>query len=267
MHDPVSDILGNKSKFETWAFSSLGATGKVSRTNHCVLAPLIRSPPTSPQTLHTALCLAQKINLSVVGIHRRTVITLDLDLQERAVKIRANTGHTNCWVMRMGELHIMFALLRSLGRYIEGSGLDDIWIEKRLYGPAVTRQIFGRKHLKRGVEAHLVNLWALSGLYYEVIAKDNTEIENLVSSISERLCMAVRKRDLENITPEVGDMTTAILDSTLFDILGSFDEKLNETAQFLRSYMKLIENLLKFIHASREPNFLLHLSSLCTYKC
>ena len=96
--------------------------------------------------------------VSVVEIHSRTVITLDLDLHERTVKIRANPGHTNCWVMRMGELQIVFALLKSLGRYIEGSGLDDVWIEKGLYGPAVIRQIFGGKHLKRGVEAHLVNL-------------------------------------------------------------------------------------------------------------
>ena len=79
-------------------------------------------------TLYTALCLAQMINVSVVGIHRRTVITLDLDLYERAVKIRGNTGHRNSWVLRMGELHIIFSLLRSLGRYIEGSGLDDVWI-------------------------------------------------------------------------------------------------------------------------------------------
>ena len=159
MHDSVSDILCNKSKFETWAaFNLLSETGKVSGINHSVLTSLICSPSTSPQTLYTALCLAQKINVSVVGIHRRTVITLDLDLHERAVKIRTNTAHTDCWVMRMGELHIIFALLRSLGRYIEGSGLDDIWIEKGLYGPAVIRQIFGGKHLKRGVEAHLVNL-------------------------------------------------------------------------------------------------------------
>ena len=67
--------------------------------------------------------------------------------------------------------------------------------------------------------------------------------------------MAVRKRDLENITSEIGDMTTAILDSILFDILDSFEEKLNETAKFLHSYMKQTENLLTFIRASREPNF------------
>ena len=199
-------------------------TGKVSGTNYSVLAPLICFSPTSPQTLYTALCLAQKINVSVVGIHMRTVITLDLDLHERAVKIRANTGHTNCWVMRMGELHIMFALLRSLGRYIEGSGLDDIWIETGLYGPAVIRQIFGGRHLKRSVEAHLVNLQALSRIYCEVIASDNTEIENLVASISERPCVAVRKQDIgEHYFRDWRYLTAVILDSTLFDIVDSFD--------------------------------------------
>ena len=104
MHDPVSEILSNKGKFERWsAFNSFNAIGKVSRTNHGVLAPLLRSPPTSRQTLYTALCLAQKINVSVVGIHRRTVIALDLDLYERAVKIRANTGHTHSWVLHTDQ--------------------------------------------------------------------------------------------------------------------------------------------------------------------
>ena len=57
-------------------------------------------------------------------------------------------------------------------------------------------------------------------------------------------------------------MTNAVRDSTVFDVLKSFDEKLKDNAKFLRSYMKQIENLLKFAQASREPNFVLHLSSL-----
>ena len=87
--DPASVTIGNQDKFETWAaFNCFSATKKVSKTNHGVIGPLICSLPTSLQTLYTALCLAQKISVSVVGIHRRTVITLDLDLYERAVKIR-----------------------------------------------------------------------------------------------------------------------------------------------------------------------------------
>ena len=96
----------------------------------------------------------------------------------------------------------MFALLRSLGRYIEGSGLDDIWIEKGLYGPAVIRQIIGGKHLKRGVEAHMVNLLVLSGLYYDALAKENPQIENLVTSLPESL---FKERDLPNIVTNEND--------------------------------------------------------------
>ena len=63
--------------------------------------------------------------------------------------------------------------------------------------------------------------------------------------------MAMGNRDLDNNTSEIGDMTAAILYSTLFDILDLFDEKLNETAEFLRLDMKQTENLLKLIGASR----------------
>ena len=56
MCDPASVTAGNQNKFEKWAaFNSLSATEKVSKTNCGVIGPLIGSPPTSPQTLCTAL--------------------------------------------------------------------------------------------------------------------------------------------------------------------------------------------------------------------
>ena len=131
----------DKSHISTWTAFNSFMTKKPQETNHGAIAPLLRSPPASPQALYTALCLAQKINACVMGNGRTTVITLDLDLYERAVKIRATTGNKETWVLRLGELHIMFALLKALGKYIEVSGIDDIWIESGLYGPAVTRQL------------------------------------------------------------------------------------------------------------------------------
>ena len=99
----------------------------------------------------------------------------------------------------------------------------------------------------------MVNLLALSGLYYDALAKENPQMENLVTSLPERLCKAVQERDLPNIVPEIEEMTNAVHNSTVFDV--------QDHAKFLCSYMKQIENLLKFIRASKEPNFLLHLSS------
>ena len=97
---------------------------------------------------------------------------------------------------------------------------------------------------------------ALSGLYYEANAKDNTEIENLVASVPERLCMAVRKGDLENIASETGDMITAILDSTLFDILDSFEKNLMELQNFFAhiwNKLKIFSNL--FVHPENQIFF------------
>ena len=85
------DVYNENKRIDTWnAFNSLLVQPPV-RTNHGVVAPLLCSPPNSPQTLHTALCLAQKINSHVLRDGRSTVIALDLDLYEHAVKIRANT--------------------------------------------------------------------------------------------------------------------------------------------------------------------------------
>ena len=59
-------------------------------------------------------------------------------------------------VLRMGELHLVFTMLKALGRYIEGSGLEQVWIEKGLYGPASVRQLLAGKNYKRGLEAHII---------------------------------------------------------------------------------------------------------------
>ena len=67
----------------------------------------------------------------------------------------------------------MFALLKALGKFIEGSGIDDIWIENGLYRATVVRQIFSGKFLKRGIEAHIVNLIALIALYFQHIEQKN----------------------------------------------------------------------------------------------
>ena len=111
-----------------------------------MVAPLLRRPPTDYSALYTVLCLAQGISAFVVS-HSKTVITLDLDLYERAMKLQSSTGNTN-WVLRIGELHACFASLHAIGKYLEGSGLDSISIEAGLYSPSTIRQIFTGKWFK-----------------------------------------------------------------------------------------------------------------------
>ena len=71
-------------------------------TNTEVLTPLLRRPPTDYQTLYTALKLTQEISAVVVGPDRKTLITLDLDLFSRALKIQQSVGNDN-WILLPGK--------------------------------------------------------------------------------------------------------------------------------------------------------------------
>ena len=58
----------------------------------------------------------------VVG-PERTLITLDLDLYQRALHIQQSVGNNN-WILQTGILHIAFAALHALGKTIDASGIN-----------------------------------------------------------------------------------------------------------------------------------------------
>ena len=117
--------------------------------------PLIAAPAHEWITLLTVLKQVQAINVKVVGANRND------DL--------------NHIILRPGELHIVMAQLRSIGAFIENSGIDMAWVESELYGPSTVKQIIDGKHVKRGETAHLVTLQALFILYQEAFLQQESE--------------------------------------------------------------------------------------------
>ena len=154
----------------TWAATksllSAQSSDKNIRTNKEVIAPLFKSSPTDYGTLYTVL--TQGISASVVGPQRRTLITLDLDLYARALKIQQSIGNTN-WIPRAGVLHIAFAGLHALGKTIEGSGLDTCTVENGAYTSAALRGIYGGKAYKPGIEYHIVTSLAIMMMRFDAI--------------------------------------------------------------------------------------------------
>ena len=123
---------------------------QIKNTNREVIVPLFKHSPTDYATLYTVLMLTQNISAVIVGHERRTVITLDLNLYERAMKILQSTGNSN-WVLRAGELLIYMAALHDLAKYIEGSVLDTVAIETSIYSPAVVEAIYTGKAFKNRI--------------------------------------------------------------------------------------------------------------------
>ena len=82
---------------------------------------------------------AQNISVQVVGEGKPTVITLDLQLFEKAQKLNSKEDMTGKFVLRIGELHTVFSALKAIGRYIECSGIDQLWVEAGMYSPTTRR--------------------------------------------------------------------------------------------------------------------------------
>ena len=100
-----------------------------------------------------------------MGPERKTVITLDLDLYSRALKIQQSCGNDN-WILCAGSLHICFAYLHSLGKTSDNSGLDTCAVDTGCYTSAALRGIFIGKAHKRAIEYHIVNYLAITMLQY-----------------------------------------------------------------------------------------------------
>ena len=127
-------------KVPVWsAYNSVvGETVPVTRVG---TPPLIAAPAHQWNTILTVLMQAQAINVKVVGQQRKTVISLDMGLYMPAKKLQMARHDLNNMIIRPGELHIVMAQLKTIGAYIENSGIDMAWIEADLYGPSTVSQI------------------------------------------------------------------------------------------------------------------------------
>ena len=149
----------------TWgAFNSLLASS-CDRTNVGLVPPLIRSSPTEYDTFYTGIMKARGITKQVMGSGAITVVSLDMQLYDMAMKLWVDRQDIrNQFLFRPGELHIVFWALSALGKYIEGSGIDQAWVEAGIYSPTTVTKILNGKQMYRAIEAHTVTLIAMYNL-------------------------------------------------------------------------------------------------------
>ena len=111
----------------TWnAFNSfLTNTPSVTLCETSLLSPV---SPTDWTGLYTALKQAQGINMKI-SPNKKTIVTLDLQLYGKCMELRRKNEIKDNFIFRLGELHIVFAFLKILGKYINCSGLGQIPVD------------------------------------------------------------------------------------------------------------------------------------------
>ena len=224
------------------------------RTNTEVIAPLFKTSPTDITTLYTVLMLTQGISSVLVGPERKTIITLDLDLYNRALQIQQTVGNTN-WILRAGVLHIVFAALHALGKTIDGSGFDTCAIEKGIYTSTALRGIYGGKAYKRGIEYHITTSLAIMMMLFDASTKDSlpdsirTQCESLKQTLHER-------------SPNANIIFENIQSWYTSNIQPNESESTGEQAQFMLQYIEQVDCLLCLIGACRSGDWEGYLAAL-----
>ena len=101
----------------TWAACNSLITNVLPVSIYCGL-PLYPAPPTDWSNFYTALKLCQNIS-TVTYPGGKTIISLDLQLYSKAMQLQSRDKINRNFVFPPGELHIVFAFLHAMGKYIQ----------------------------------------------------------------------------------------------------------------------------------------------------
>lgn len=262
LHIFQSEKSTDSKKLSWSAFHSVLSDPPAAITNIAIVAPLWTKSPTMLPILMDILRKAMNITVLTVGEGKRTCLTLDGDLFNLAVRMKNYKDH---WIIRLGSLHTVIAALKCLGKYIEGSGIDDAWEASGIYGRATIRQIIEGRHIYRGIEAHSITLICLHQLYSKYIFTEVEiqKIDRIVSSITYE-----KGHDKDTFINNVSSVQNLLKKAKVFENLNNPKVSLNGTAKFLRNYMNQVFNLLNYIGATRTKNWDQHLSAtedMCKY--
>ena len=111
----------------TWAaYNSL--MGQKKPLTNVVMLSIINGSPTYMENLYASIKEAEKLRRKIFK-DDKTTISFDLQLYINAIRLQERNDIKDSLVFRIGELHVVFCVLKVIGKLIDGSGLDQVFNE------------------------------------------------------------------------------------------------------------------------------------------
>lgn len=262
---PLNSSIFGKQSVPNWsAYNSLCTIKKSEALtkDKSFMLPIINSSPQEWSTLVTGLDQIWKLN-EIVSPGKRCIVTLDMDLYKRAVKLEyLSPSYRDKWIFSPGGFHTAICALRCIGQMIEGSGLDQAWQEAGLYSSAITAQIINGNHYNRALQCHQITLQALYDLRLECFFEENPNVFNTLKAGAADLFTSCKAG--QNIQ-EAHQSYLALIESINLEFqLQKFDACLmtNPMYEWINMYMKQVMTLMQFLRSVRDANWLLYLATL-----
>ena len=200
----------------------------------------------------------------MVGEEKRTIVTLDGDLYDHAVKLK---DYKKIWCIRLGGLHITITTLKCLGKYIEGSGLDLAWEISGVYGSATVRQILEGRDIYRGIEAHTITVLAVYTLLMQVLLKseEKNEIDVQIKEVAFAYQSYTDQKTNEAANAfklKIVELHRRLNEDDIFERIIEWKKQAKGIQKFLSNYIDQVETLLMFTAATRKADWKLHLAKV-----
>ena len=160
----------------------------------------------------------------------------------------ASYGKKN--VLRIGDLHVVMAMLRTIGAALEGSGLEEMLMEADIYGSATLRQILAGNHVSREVEAHTILAISLVFLCCKELAVEKPQLE--LEELLLQLCQSV---------DGIEEVMAAIEEHRLLNKMTELSNR-KPMISFCFEYVSMVMDMLMYICSVRTGNWHLHLLTI-----
>ena len=98
---------------------------------------------------------------------------MDLQLCTKCIKLQDNESIQSQFAFRLGEIHILFATLKIIGKNINFSGVDEAFIEADIYGSTTLQQISGGNIIREVLKHFLL----FNCLYVNFISKNCSKVK------------------------------------------------------------------------------------------
>lgn len=123
-------------------------------TTYISAIPFIDTNPNNPSSVFTALCFAAE---QCSRNKQSCIVTFDQPLLLKAMEIVAGSEESldlSKIVVRLGGFHLLMSYLGCIGRIMEGSGMESLWVT--VYGRATVKHTLTGHAFARAVRAYVL---------------------------------------------------------------------------------------------------------------
>ena len=247
----------------SWSASNSVWTSEDLPVMQVAFLPVIPFPVTEYQTVYTAMKNLQDVNSHLQQSH--LVVYCDEGVYRIAREIQLGRQEEfKDLVLCLGSFHMAKVVLRCLGKYLKGSGAENIWIESGMFGVNVTESVLNGTNYVRSVKGMQLLGESLRRLQWIEFFKHHSKksyhgLVKVLSQLREDVSEKKQEASQAKLTKFINESSSLVEDFQ--DFLNRKNAR-SETHKYWDTFLNLLTLLNNLIRADREGNWELHLQTV-----